>query len=508
MPLSMVSLYPNGPVMKHLTNILLVDDDPEVAQAVVNYLSPDQYRVEVVGDGALVMDAVRRLKPDLILLDVNLPSVTGLELLRSIKEEAGEIPIIIVSGYVSTGNAIDAMKDGAFEYLTKPFRLEKLEQTIVRALGQRPLPPVMADTDVPLTDDQIIGKSPEIVEIAKIVGRVAHSDAPVLVIGETGTGKEMIARAIHRSSKRADKPFVVINCAATSEAFLESELFGHEPGAFAGELSHKIGKFEQADGGTVFLDEVSDLSVHAQSKLLRVLQEGKFERLNGDQTLRVDVRVIAATNQGLVDHMKEGHFRVDLFYQLKVVSLFLPPLRERRADIALLAEFFIKKYARKTGRAPKPLSESAHDRLMKYAWPGNIRELENAIHTAVVLSKESDLLSDDFPMIADTRQIIPIDSEKLQDDCQELLRQAVGPVFQKISATCDGRVHTVFTDALEQTLIEAALAETGNNQVQAAQLLGISRNTLRERVKRFDLGPRGLPESDSTSFVAAPLTSA
>ena len=489
--------------MKQLADILLVDDDPEVAQAVVNYLSPERYRVAVVGDGAEVMDAVRRHKPDLILLDVNLPSVTGLELLRQIKDEAGEIPIIIVSGYVSTGNAIDAMKDGAFEYLTKPFRLVKLENTIVRALGKNSVTPVPADDDVPLTEDQIIGKSPEIVEVAKIVGRVAQSDAPVLIIGETGTGKEMVARAIHRNSKRADKPCIVINCAATSEALLESDLFGHEPGAFAADLPHKIGKFEQADGGTVFLDEVSDLSVHAQSKLLRVLQEGKFERFNGDQTLHVDVRVIAATNQSLVDHMKEGHFRVDLFYQLKVVSLFLPPLRERRADIALLAKYFIKKYARKTGRPAKALSDTAHERLLKYAWPGNIRELENAIHTAVVLSREEELLPDDFPMIADCRQIVPLDSDRLQNDCQDLLRQAVGPVFDKIAASCDGRVHSVLADALDQTLIEAALTATGNNQVRAAQLLGISRNTLRERMKRFDLDSHEPQKVDSSPLVPA-----
>ena len=491
--------------MRQLADILLVDDDPEVAQAVVNYLSPERYRVAVVGDGAEVMTAVRRIRPDLILLDVNLPSVTGLELLRQIKEEAGEIPIIIVSGFVSTGNAIDAMKDGAFEYLTKPFRMVKLENTIVRALGKKPVAPVPADDDVPLTDDQIIGKSPEIVEVAKIVGRVAQSDAPVLIIGETGTGKEMVAKAIHRNSKRKDKPFVVINCAATSEALLESDLFGHEPGAFAADLPNKIGKFEQADGGTVFLDEVSDLSVHAQSRLLRVLQEGKFERLNGDQTIRVDIRVIAATNQSLVDHMKEGHFRVDLFYQLKVVSLFLPPLRERRADIAILAKYFIKKYARKTGRPAKPLSDSARDRLLDYTWPGNIRELENAVHTAVVLSKEDELVPDDFPMIADSRQYVPLDTDRLQDDCQDILRQAVGPVFDKIAASCDGRVHSVLTDALDQALIEAALAATGNNQVRAAQLLGISRNTLRERMKRFDLDSREPQKQESSSSVSSPL---
>jgi two-component system nitrogen regulation response regulator GlnG len=490
--------------MPEIAEILLVDDDPEVAQAVVNYLPPEKYHVVVVDDGAEVMSAVRRTRPNLILLDVNLPNITGLELLKQIKEEVGDIPIIIVSGYVSTGNAIDAMKDGAFEYLTKPFRLEKLEHTIVRALGQAPASAVRADNDVPLDDDQIIGKSPEIVEIAKIVGRIADSDAPVLVVGETGTGKETVARSVHRNSKRRHGPFVVINCAATSEALLESELFGQDPAGNPSDQAPHIGKFEQADGGTVFLDEVSDLSVRAQSKLLRVLHEGRFERLNGSQTLQVDVRVIAATNRSLVERMKEGQFRVDLFYLLKVVSLFLPPLRERRADIELLAEYFIRKYAARTGRPPKALSQQARDGLLRYSWPGNIRELENAIHTAVVLSKEQELLRDDFPMINEQIENLPIDLENARENYRSLFERIIGPGFDQIAAACGGQVYAILTDAFEQTLIQAALNATDNNQVQAAQLLGISRNTLRERMKRFDLPKR---QTESTVVQQAQVVS-
>lgn len=467
-------------------SILLVDDDPEIAQAVVNYLTPPRYKITVVGDGADVIPALRRVRPELILLDVHLPSVDGLQLLKEIKDEA-DVPVIIMSGYVSTGNAIEAMKDGAFEYLTKPFRLEKLERIIARATGSPPHSPVTADTDVPLTDDQIIGKSPEIVEVAKIIGQIADSDAPVLVVGESGTGKELIARALHRNSRRASKPFIVLNCAAASETLVEAELFGLEPSASGLEIAPRTGKFEQADGGIVFLDEVADLGLHAQSKLLRFLEEGCFQRVNGETEVRVNVRIVAATTRGLVELMKEGQFRVDLFYRLKVVSLFLPPLRERRADIELVSEFFIKKYARKTGRPPKPLSAAARDKLLKYPWPGNVRELENAIHTAVVLSKEAELLPDDFPMIGDPRQSVQLDFDQIKDDYQEIFRQAVAPIFDKIAMTSEGKVHGELTDALEHILVECAMSATGQNQVRSAQLLGISRNTLRERLKRFDL---------------------
>lgn len=468
-------------------NILLVDDDPEIAQAVVNYLPPEQYRVEVVGDGADVMPVMRQFTPDVVLLDVNLPSMSGLELLRLIKDESPRVPVIIVSGYVSTGNAIDAMKEGAFDYLTKPFRLQKLERTIARAVGQLPEQTVMADDDVPLTDDQIIGKSPEIVEVAKVIGQVAQTDAPVLVIGETGTGKELVARVVHRNSNRRNKPFVTINCASTSEEILEAELFGQGPGGAGSGQGARVGRFEQANGGTVFLDEVSDLSIHAQSKLLGILQEGMFQRLNDDQMVNVDVRIVAATNRSLVDLMKEGQFRVDLFYRLKVISLFLPPLRERRSDIELLADFYIKKYSRKTGRPVKQLSPNALERLTKHHWPGNIRELENAIHTAVVLSKENELLPEDFPMVGGTAPTFNADLDNMRDNYRSLFKNVIDSVFDKMLTNSEGRIHNILTDALEQSLVEAALEATDNNQVRAAQLLGISRNTLRERMRRFDL---------------------
>jgi DNA-binding NtrC family response regulator len=475
--------------------VLLVDDDLEIAQAVVNYLPADRYRVEVVGDGAVVLDTLRRFKPDIVLLDVHLPGASGLDLLREIKNETPGTPVVIVSGYISTGNAIEAMKDGAYEYLTKPFHFDQLEKTIARAIGAPIQQTVTADNDVPLTDDQIIGKSPEIVQVAKIIGQVSGTDAPVLMMGETGTGKELVARLIHRNSGRRNRPFVTVNCAATDETLLEADLFGHERGSNPSQ-PRKTGRFEHADGGTVFLDEVADLPLGTQSKLLRLLQHQTFERLNGDDTVSVDVRMIAATNRSLVDLMKEGRFRVDLFYRLKVVSLFLPPLRERKSDILLLGNFFIKKYARISRRLPKPLSVAAQNCLLRHLWPGNVRELENAIHTAVVLSKEAELLPEDFPMITDARQAMPLDFDQIRGDYLDLFQRIIEPVFDRIAATSEGHIHSELTDALEQTLVETALKATGNNQVRAAQLLGISRNTLRDRVRRFELAnPVAAPQS-------------
>lgn len=475
--------------MDNQVRVLLVDDDPEIAHLVVNFLPSERYCVEVAADGSSVMETVRRYHPDIVLLDVHLPGVSGLDLLRSLKSEIPKTPVVIISGYVSAGNAIEAMKDGAYEYLTKPFRFDQLEKTIERALGAPVCVPVTADDDVPLTDDQIIGKSPEIVQVAKIIGQVSASDAPVLVMGETGTGKELVARLIHRNSNRRNRPFITVNCAATDEALLESDLFGHERGTVPSQ-PRKTGRFEHADGGTVFLDEVADLPLSTQAKLLRVLQHQTFERLNGDDTVSVDVRMIAATNRSLVDLMKEGKFRVDLFYRLKVVSIFLPPLRERKSDILFLADFFTKKCGRANAGQPKSLSSAARDCLLRHHWPGNVRELENAIHTAVVLSKESELLPEDFPMITDIRQTLPLDLEQIRGDYLELFQRTIEPAFSQIAAASEGHIHSELTDALEQTLVETALKATGNNQVRAAQILGISRNTLRERVRRFELSHR------------------
>ncbi|MEW5702493.1 MAG: sigma-54 dependent transcriptional regulator [Candidatus Zixiibacteriota bacterium] len=464
--------------------IVLVDDDPEIAQAVSNYLSPERYQIDVVGDGADVMPAVRASRPDAIILDVHLPSMSGLELLRQIKADRPDTPVIIVSGYVSTDNAIEAMKEKAFEYLAKPFRLAHLEQILNRAIGNTSPVSPRADDDVPLAKDQILGKSPEIVAVAKLIGQIAESDAPVLLLGETGTGKELVARAIHRNSSRADGPFFSVSCNATSPSHLEYELFGEPLDNSVRSPATGRGKLELADGGTVFLDEVADLSPLVQSRLFRVLEEGRCEQPGGGGFIALDVRIIAASSRSLVDAMKEGRFRVDLFYKLKVVSLFLPPLRERKADVRLLSDYFIRKYSHLEHRDPRPLSAAAYEKLLHHHWPGNVRELENTIHMAVVLSRESELMGDDFPSLDDVPVCATLDMSEAHREYRDLFARVVDPVFAQVAAAAPGQVYAGMTAALEEVLVETALKATDQNQVRAAQLLGISRNTLRERMKR------------------------
>jgi len=472
-------------VQKH---ILLVDDDPEISQAVANYFDPADYKFHTLADGDQVLEVLPRVNPDLVLLDVHLPSVSGLEVLKEIKGSDPQLPVIIVSGKISTDNATEAMREGAFEYLTKPFRLDKLQEVVERAVGQgvtKKRPPTTPEVTV--EPGHLVGCSPELVEIAKMIGQVARSDASVLILGESGTGKELVARAFHRNSHRAAAPFLSINCAALPETLLESELFGHEKGAFTGALSRKLGKFEQCNNGTIFLDEIADMSLLTQSKVLRALQENEFERVGGEHTVHVDVRVIAATNKSLVESMKAGAFRVDLFYRLKVVTIHLPPLRERRSDIPLLAEHFIRMYSYRARRPVKPLSPKVLETMMRYAWPGNIRELENAIHTAVVLSKENELRFEDFPLFTDNANAPSLDYDRIKNDYYKLFGSVIEPVFSRLVANSEGHIYADMVAALERALISSALRSTADNQVQSAQILGVSRNTLRDRMKKYGI---------------------
>jgi DNA-binding NtrC family response regulator len=396
----------------------------------------------------------------------------------------------MISGFVSTENAIEAMREGAFEYLTKPFEIQKLIDTVNKACGySRPKnahPDNKTDSE-PLEIDEIVGKSSEIVEIAKLVGQVSKSDAAVLIFGESGTGKELIARAIHRNSRRRNKPFLSVNCAALAETLLESEMFGHEKGAFTGAYFKRLGKFEQASQGSIFLDEIADMSMLTQSKLLRVLQEKKFERVGGNETIEVDVRVIAATNKSLVQCMKEGLFRVDLFYRLKVVSIYVPPLRERKGDIPLLAEHFIKKFSAQLNKDIKGISPKAMSMLNKYAWPGNIRELENNIHTASVMTKSDILQPEDFPIFSEIDSKVEIDLDHLQDDYAEIFKKIIDPILPKLINSSEGKIYYFLESALERALIASCLKHFGSNQVKTSEMLGISRNTLRDRISKYNI---------------------
>lgn len=309
----------------------------------------------------------------------------------------------------------------------------------------------------------------------------------MLIFGESGTGKELVARAIHRNSNRSDNVFLSVNCAALPETLLESELFGHEKGSFTSAHARKLGKFELADGGTIFLDEIADMSLATQSKLLRILQEQEFERVGGEESLKVNVRVLAATNKSLVQCIKEGKFRVDLFYRLKVVSLYLPPLRERTDDIPLLANHFLRIYNKACGKQIDGITADALKALMRYSWPGNVRELENTIHTAVVMSKGRHLEANDLPIVRDGRDQMKIDFDALKDNYHQMFRRVIEPIFSKMYANSNGQIYAHTQEALEKTIIELTLRHLNNNQVRAAEALGISRNTLRDRIDRYGI---------------------
>ncbi|MBD3333188.1 response regulator [candidate division GN15 bacterium] len=476
-----------------MKNILLVDDDKDLSKSVANLFDSDKFNFQFLDDGTEVSNYVdSHDEIDLVMLDVNLPTLSGLEVLRQIKQTRDNVPVIVISGFVSTENAIEAMREGAYEYLTKPFEIQKLIDTVNKACGYSvsTQTKVTADTITDTTEhqiDEIVGQSPEIIEISKMIGQVAKTDAAVLIFGESGTGKELVARAIHRNSKRRANAFLSVNCAALPETLLESELFGHEKGAFTGAYFKRIGKFEQADKGTLFLDEIGDMSLLTQSKLLRALQEKRFERVGGNESQTVDVRIIAATNKSLVQCMKEGSFRVDLFYRLKVFSIYIPPLRERRTDIPLLVDHFTRKFAPQMGHNAKRVSKKAMQVLSKYNWPGNVRELENNIHTALVVSKNDELQPEDFPIFNEDSGKLEVDLGVLKDDYTEAFRKIIDPAMPRLIANSPGQIYQLLQTAFEQAVISACLKQFDGNQVKTSETLGISRNTLRDRISRYGI---------------------
>jgi len=475
-----------------MKNILLVDDDKDLSQSLTNLFDTDKFRFRILDDGTEVERFVSENKDlDLVMLDVNLPSMSGLDVLKQIRKINDSLPVIVISGFVSTEDAIEAMREGAFEYLTKPFQIEKLIDTVNKACGYTA---VSKRQESPLKDEiqthginDIVGKSGEIVEIAKLIGQVAKTDAAVLIFGESGTGKELVARAIHRNSKRRPNEFLSVNCAALHETLLESELFGHEKGAFTGAYFKRIGKFEQADKGTLFLDEIGDMSILTQSKILRVLQEKVFERVGGNEPINVDVRIIAATNKSLVQCMKEGSFRVDLFYRLKVFSIYIPLLRERRSDVPLLVEHFCRKYALELSQPVKTVSKKAMQMLSKYHWPGNVRELENNVHTAMVMAKSDILQSEDFPIFSEEGSKVEIDLNVLKDDYTDSFKKIIEPVMPKLIANSPGQIFHFLEAAFERAVISSCLKHFNGNQVKTSETLGISRNTLRDRISRYGI---------------------
>jgi DNA-binding NtrC family response regulator len=469
-------------------NICLIEDDQEIAKNISQFFNRD-YQFHAFTEGAKALASIPQIKPDLVLLDVNLPDLSGLEVLKKIKEQNNKLPVIILTGYISTQTAIEAMKEGAYEFITKPFTLEKLSGEIKKALSDHGAPPSNYTKTVETTEeaDEIIGKSPEVVEIAKLIGQLAKTDTPILILGESGTGKELVAKAIYHNSNRREKPFITINCSSLPEVVLESELFGHEKGATASAYLRKIGKFEQAQGGTIFLDEIADTSVSMQNRILKILNEQEFERNGGEESIKADVRIIASSSKSLVDLIKEGKFRVDLFYRLKVVSIYLPPLRERKTDIPLLAGYFLKRYTKVNQKEIKSISRDALELLVKYPWPGNVRELENNIHTAVVMAKGEILLPEHFPIFSDTKDRVSFDYEKVQNDYYKIFAEVLEPIFARVVNNSQGFIYEHLLAALEKAVLEKILKHNKGNQLKSSKMMGLSRNTLRDRMAKYNL---------------------
>jgi len=471
-----VSGKKNSPLTQR---VLVVDDESDVAYSFQRVLADEP--VEVVGVTSGV-EGLKRLKKDsydLVLLDVRIGDEDGLEVFRQLRKEHPRQLVIVMTAHGTAQTAIEAMKLGAFDYILKPFDVPELLSILRRGLQTAASMKELASGEgEKVTEEKnftpgLIGASPAMQKIYKLVGQVARADAAVLLVGESGTGKELVARAIYANSPRAARPYVAINCAAIPDTLLESELFGHERGAFTGALTQRIGKFERADGGTIFLDEIGDMPLALQAKLLRVLQNGEFQRLGGDQTLRTKVRVIAATNKDLTAMVKAKTFREDLFYRLNVVQIQLPPLRERPEDVLPLAEHFLKRAAKDQALKLSPAAKKA---LQGYAWPGNVRELENAIERAVVCAASHSIEPGDLP-------------PEICGPSTFTAAVAGGSDWWNMVASLAGKKGDLLA-AGEKLLVEKALAQAGGNVKKASEILGVTRAALRTRVERYGLSAK------------------
>lgn len=444
-------------------NVLIVDDEKNIREGLGKALELDGYNVLLAVDGQDALERIEEEEIDLVIADLRMPRLSGEELLRRVVHSYPTVPVIILTGHGTIETAVQAMRDGAYDFLTKPVNLDRLSLLCKRALSTREL--VMQHRQMQEELEQqkrfqnIIGKSSEMQRIFELVKQVAPTKASVLITGESGVGKELIADALHNASNRKEKPFVRVHCAALSESLLESELFGHEKGAFTGAVSRKRGRFELAHGGSIFLDEIGEINQSVQIKILRVLQEKRFERVGGEETLEVDVRIVSATNRDLKEAIEEGRFREDLYYRLNVVNIHIPPLRERKDDIPLLTSAFIKEFAQENEKPVEGIDPKARAALYNHSWPGNIRELRNSIESAVVMCKGTIITPDDLP---------PSITRESDDD---YIRISVG---------------STLADA-EREIIRSTLAAQNGNKSRAAEVLGIGRKTLHRKVDDYGL---------------------
>jgi two-component system response regulator PilR (NtrC family) len=461
----------------NMPSLLVVDDELSMREFLKILLEKEGYEVTTASEASSALELFKKDEFDLIISDIKMPGIGGLSLLEKVKEIDSSVPVIMITAYASPENAVFAMKSGAFDYITKPFKVDEIIKIIKSALSASALN--KADKEAGRIDSfqGIIGKSPEMVRIFDLIQRIAPSPASILIYGESGTGKELVAQAIHNLSGVAHKPFVPITCSAIPESLLESELFGHMKGSFTGAISNKVGLFELADGGSVFLDEIGELTPLIQTKLLRVLQERELKRVGGTETIKVNVRIIAATNRDLEDEIMAGRFREDLFYRLAVVPLRVPPLRERKGDVPLLVDHFLKKYSEKMAKEVQEISSYAMKVLMEYDYPGNVRELENIIERGVALESSNIILPESLTLSTYKKEGKPVASEKVSDAFlsieseDELYSQGLDTVMAN----------------LEKKMLEHALAKTANSKIRAAELLKISFRSLRYKVQKYDI---------------------
>lgn len=458
--------------------ILIVDDESSVRYSFQKLFREPGITIAEASNGAEAITFIQKKEADLVLLDIEMPGLTGLETIQRLKVLQPALPVIIMTAFGSSERVIAAMKYGAFDYLEKPFDIDRLKAVVKEALALKASSQTEAKIDIQPANASdntlIVGQSQAIKEVYKMIGRVAASDVSVLITGESGTGKELMAKAVHRFSDRADKPYIAINCAAIPDNLLESELFGYEKGAYTDASQPKAGKFEAADKGTLFLDEIADMSMNLQAKLLRVLQEGSFERLGSNKTLHVDVRIISATNKNLENAIVEKQFREDLYYRLKVVNITIPPLRMHKEDIPLLVNHFLSKQSREMRKSQVTVLPDAMQKMMEYNWPGNVREMENTLKRALLLSKNN-LITADL-----------LNNENLEAKTTNLVSTRNSYIPENMEQY-EGTLYKYVVEQVERDLILKVVTYHKGNQVKTAKTLGISRATLLERMEKYGI---------------------
>ena len=463
--------------------VLIADDDESILWVLQQMFKDKRIDTAEARDGKTALEMLNTQDFSVAIMDIRMPEKDGLDVLKEIRTAGLKIPIIIMTAQGTMKNAIEAMKRGAFDYITKPFDIGELEIIVDRALEHKKLKDEVSNLKDRLKEKwagevTFVGKSKTVQDVFKTVGKIAPKDVPVIIQGESGTGKELVAKLIHTNSARNEGPFIAVNSAAIPKELMESELFGYEKGAFTGALETRQGKFELANNGTLFLDEIGDMPLDLQSKLLRAIQGQEFYRVGGKQTIKVDVRIIAATHQDIEKAVEEKRFREDLLFRLNVVVIKLPPLRNRKEDILLLAEYFLQRFQEEMGIEPRTLSPKAAEAIKAYLWPGNVRELENILRRAVILSPNPVLSSDDLALPQ---------KKQNKESLEDIIYNRLEGFINSIDVKGKHELYATIVPFMERPLIRLVLKKTGGNQVKTAELLGINRNTLRKKIKELGI---------------------